>query len=43
VMHSTIALATASLLMVCVGLFSWIYLHRRWPEIGRAVAGSDAG
>jgi MFS transporter, DHA1 family, multidrug resistance protein len=43
VMHSTIALATASLLMVCVGLFSWIYLHRRWPEIGRAVAAGDAG
>jgi MFS transporter, DHA1 family, multidrug resistance protein len=43
VMHSTVALAIASLLMVCVGLFSWIYLHRRWPEIGRAVAAGDAG
>ncbi len=36
VMHSTLALATASLLMLCIGLFAWIYLHRRWPEIGRA-------
>jgi DHA1 family bicyclomycin/chloramphenicol resistance-like MFS transporter len=43
VMHSTIALATASLLMVCVGLFAWLYLHRRWPGIGRAVASGDAG
>jgi DHA1 family bicyclomycin/chloramphenicol resistance-like MFS transporter len=21
--------------MMCVGLVSWIYLHHRWPEIGR--------
>ncbi len=35
VMHSTVLLATASLGMVCVGLVSWIYLHHRWPEIGR--------
>ena len=30
-------LALASLLMMCVGLVSWIYLHRHWPEIGRTV------
>ncbi|MBS0468594.1 MAG: multidrug effflux MFS transporter [Proteobacteria bacterium] len=35
VMHSTVLLATASLLMMCVGLVAWIYLHHRWPEIGR--------
>ena len=35
VMHSTRALALSSLLMMCVGLFAWIWLHRRWPEIGR--------
>ena len=35
VMHSTVLLATASLLMMCVGLAAWIYLHHRWPEIGR--------
>ena len=39
VMHSTVALATASLLMMCVGLVAWIYLHHRWPEIGKTVAG----
>jgi DHA1 family bicyclomycin/chloramphenicol resistance-like MFS transporter len=34
VMHSTIALAASSLLMMCVGLLAWLYLHYRWPEIG---------
>lgn len=38
VMHSALALATASLLMLCVGLFAWVYLHKRWPEIGRHIA-----
>lgn len=37
VMHSTFALACASLAMLCVGLASWLWLHRRWPEIGRAI------
>lgn len=37
VMHSTVGLAVASLLMLCIGLVSWIYIHRRWPEIGRAI------
>jgi DHA1 family bicyclomycin/chloramphenicol resistance-like MFS transporter len=37
VMHSTLALAGASLAMLCVGLLSWLWLHRRWPEIGRAI------
>ncbi|MCC7068492.1 MAG: multidrug effflux MFS transporter [Burkholderiales bacterium] len=37
VMHSTVALALASLGMMCIGLLSWIYLHRRWPDIGRNV------
>jgi len=35
IMHSTLALAIASLLMLCVGLVAWIWLHRQWPEIGR--------
>ncbi|HZY20618.1 MAG TPA: multidrug effflux MFS transporter [Ramlibacter sp.] len=35
VMHSTRSLALASLLMMGVGLVAWIYVHRRWPEIGR--------
>jgi MFS transporter, DHA1 family, multidrug resistance protein len=36
VMHSTVLLALSSLLMLCIGLMSWIYLHHRWPDIGRA-------
>jgi MFS transporter, DHA1 family, multidrug resistance protein len=35
VMHSTVALATASLVMMGVGLVSWFYIRHRWPEIGR--------
>jgi DHA1 family bicyclomycin/chloramphenicol resistance-like MFS transporter len=35
VMHSTVALAAACLVMLLVGLGSWIWLHWRWPEIGR--------
>ncbi|MCZ2105025.1 MAG: multidrug effflux MFS transporter [Comamonadaceae bacterium] len=38
VMHSTEWMATASLLMMLVGLAAWVYLHHRWPEIGRNVA-----
>jgi len=38
VMHSTLALAVTSMLMLAVGLAAWIWLHRRWPEIGRMVA-----
>lgn len=34
VMHSTVALAVTSLLMACVGLFSWVIVRHRWPEIG---------
>ncbi len=37
VMHSTVLLAAASMTMMSVGLIAWVYLHRRWPEIGRAV------
>ena len=35
IMHSTLLLATASLLMMSVGLVAWIYLHHRWPAIGQ--------
>jgi DHA1 family bicyclomycin/chloramphenicol resistance-like MFS transporter len=38
VMHSTVALATASLLMLSLGLLSWTYIRRRWPEIGHTIA-----
>ncbi|WP_096697269.1 multidrug effflux MFS transporter [Polaromonas sp. AER18D-145] len=35
IMHSTVALAAVSLLMMGIGLLAWLYLHHRWPEIGR--------
>lgn len=35
VMHSAVGLATASLLMLAIGLGAWVYLHYRWPDIGR--------
>jgi DHA1 family bicyclomycin/chloramphenicol resistance-like MFS transporter len=35
VMHSTRALAVASLLMMSVGLVAWVLLRKRWPETGR--------
>ncbi|GAA4428016.1 multidrug effflux MFS transporter [Acidovorax lacteus] len=38
VMHSTLWLAATSLLMMSVGMVSWMYLRRRWPEIGHAAA-----
>ncbi|MDO9403065.1 MAG: multidrug effflux MFS transporter [Polaromonas sp.] len=41
VMHSTVALAAASTGFLCVGLFAWLYLHKHWPEIGRAVSGDE--
>ena len=37
IMHSTVAMAAASLAMMCVGLVAWIYVRRRWPEIGQMV------
>ena len=40
VMHSTRALAVASLFFLCIGLVAWLFLHRRWPEIGRAISAS---
>ena len=41
VMHSAIGLAGASLGMMSIGLVAWLYLHRRWPEIGRHIASND--
>ncbi|RZL91165.1 MAG: Bcr/CflA family efflux MFS transporter [Variovorax sp.] len=38
VMHSTLALALTSIGMLGIGLVAWLWLHRRWPEIGRMVA-----
>jgi DHA1 family bicyclomycin/chloramphenicol resistance-like MFS transporter len=41
IMHSTVALAATSLLMMGIGLVAWLYLHHRWPEIGKAVSSPD--
>lgn len=41
IMHSTVLLATASLLMMGIGLLAWIFLHHRWPDIGRTVGSAD--
>ena len=38
IMHSTVALAAVSLGMMGIGLLAWLYLHHRWPDIGRAVS-----
>lgn len=37
VMHSTRALAVASLLMMGIGLVAWIFVRRHWPETGGKV------
>jgi DHA1 family bicyclomycin/chloramphenicol resistance-like MFS transporter len=42
VMHSTQLLAITSLLMMGVGLLAWIYVHHRWPEIGRHAVAPEA-
>jgi len=38
VMYSTVLLAASSLALLGLGLLAWVFLHRRWPEIGRTVA-----
>ncbi len=38
VMHSTVALAVSSLLMLCLGLVAWTYIRHRWPAIGHTIA-----
>jgi DHA1 family bicyclomycin/chloramphenicol resistance-like MFS transporter len=36
VMHSTVGLAAASMVMLCIGLVAWAVVRRRWPTIGHA-------
>ena len=38
VMHSTVGLATASVLMMSLGLCSWFYIRHRWPDIGQSIS-----
>jgi DHA1 family bicyclomycin/chloramphenicol resistance-like MFS transporter len=42
VMHSTLALALTSIGMMSIGLVAWVWLHGRWPEIGRRVTAEAA-
>lgn len=37
VMHSTVGLAAASVLMMSLGLCSWFYIRHRWPDIGQSI------
>ena len=37
VMHSAVGLAAASLVMLSVGLTSWLLVRHRWPAIGQTV------
>jgi DHA1 family bicyclomycin/chloramphenicol resistance-like MFS transporter len=41
VMHSTLALALTSTLMLGIGLVAWVWLHGRWPDIGRSLANEN--
>jgi DHA1 family bicyclomycin/chloramphenicol resistance-like MFS transporter len=43
VMNSARELAVASLLMMSVGLVSWVFVRWRWPETGRTAIGMPAG
>jgi DHA1 family bicyclomycin/chloramphenicol resistance-like MFS transporter len=38
VMHSTVGLAAASVLMMSLGLCSWFYIRHRWPDIGQSIS-----
>jgi len=38
VMHSTVGLAVASLLMMSVGLCAWWVIRSRWPDIGKTIS-----
>ena len=38
VMYSTLLMAASSLALLLLGLVAWVFLHRRWPELGRTVA-----
>ena len=35
VMHSALGLAVTSMGLMLVGLVSWLFLHHRWPHVGR--------
>ena len=37
VMHSAVGLAGTSIALVSIGLFAWLFIRRRWPDIGQHV------
>ena len=37
VMHSAVALATASICMMGIGLVAWMYMRRHWPAVGNEI------
>lgn len=37
VMHSTLAMSLASASFWAIGLGAWLYLHKRWPDVGRHI------
>lgn len=37
VMHSTVMLAFTSLGLMCIGLFSWVLIRKKWPQIGQHI------
>ena len=37
VMHSAVGLAASSVMMMCLGLGAWMFIRKRWPEIGQKV------
>jgi DHA1 family bicyclomycin/chloramphenicol resistance-like MFS transporter len=37
VMHSPVALAATSLSLMGIGLCAWLFIRRRWPDIGQHV------
>jgi DHA1 family bicyclomycin/chloramphenicol resistance-like MFS transporter len=39
VMHSPLALAATSLMLLSIGLVSWTFIRWRWPDIGQHVNG----
>ena len=37
VMHSTVFMAATSLIMMGIGLLAWVFVRKRWSDIGQAV------
>lgn len=42
VMHSALWLAITSMIFLTVGLIAWLWLHQRWPAIGRLAHDTQA-